>query len=122
MFAPAWPFWRFDLASQVGGEAGAGEQIDEPRRVHVRHGACEFMLHRGVIVGLLEPPDERLDHRRQRRIRLITQFLDEPIYRGFGFAELISSEDAQVAVDALNNREAGGRAIRVEIAQVREPR
>jgi RNA recognition motif-containing protein len=36
--------------------------------------------------------------------------------KGFGFVELISESDAQIAIDALNETQLGGRTIRVNVA------
>jgi RNA recognition motif-containing protein len=36
--------------------------------------------------------------------------------KGFGFVELISESDAQIAIDTLNETQLGGRTIRVNIA------
>jgi len=42
--------------------------------------------------------------------------------RGFGFVEMSTPEEAQAAVDNLNEKEVDGRKIRVDIAQERPPR
>lgn len=42
--------------------------------------------------------------------------------RGFGFVEMSTPEEAQAAVDSLNEKEVEGRKIRVDIAQERAPR
>jgi RNA recognition motif-containing protein len=42
--------------------------------------------------------------------------------RGFGFVEMPTEEDAQRAIDALNNQPMGGRPLTVNIARPREPR
>ena len=42
--------------------------------------------------------------------------------RGFGFVTMSSPEDAQKAIDALNGKELGGRALTVNIARPREER
>ena len=42
--------------------------------------------------------------------------------RGFGFVEMSSEEEAQSAVDQLNDRDVGGRPMRVDIARERPPR
>lgn len=42
--------------------------------------------------------------------------------RGFGFVEMGSNEDAQAAISALDGSELGGRNIRVDEAQERQPR
>lgn len=40
--------------------------------------------------------------------------------RGFGFVEMSSEEEAQKAVEVLNDRDVGGRPMRVDIARERE--
>ena len=42
--------------------------------------------------------------------------------RGFGFVTMSSPEEAQKAIDALNGKELGGRALSVNIAKPREER
>ena len=42
--------------------------------------------------------------------------------RGFGFVTMSSPEEAQKAIDALNGKELGGRALTVNIARPREER
>lgn len=42
--------------------------------------------------------------------------------RGFGFVEMPTDEDANRAIDALNNQPMGGRPLTVNIAKPREPR
>jgi RNA recognition motif-containing protein len=42
--------------------------------------------------------------------------------RGFGFVEMPTEEEAQRAIDALNNQPMGGRPLTVNIARPREPR
>lgn len=42
--------------------------------------------------------------------------------KGFGFVEMSSDEDAQSAVAALDNREHGGRTLKVNEARPREER
>ena len=42
--------------------------------------------------------------------------------RGFGFVTMSSPEDAQKAIDGLNGRECGGRALTVNVARPREER
>lgn len=42
--------------------------------------------------------------------------------RGFGFVEMPTDEDAQKAIDALNNQAFGGRPLTVNIAKPREQR
>lgn len=42
--------------------------------------------------------------------------------RGFGFVEMPTEEDAQRAIDALNNQPMGGRPLTVNIARPREER
>lgn len=42
--------------------------------------------------------------------------------RGFGFVEMASGDDAQAAIDALNNKEFMGRNLNVNEARPREPR
>ena|SRR6185503_15355235 len=42
--------------------------------------------------------------------------------RGFGFVTMSSAEEAQKAIDALNGKELGGRALTVNIARPREDR
>jgi RNA recognition motif-containing protein len=42
--------------------------------------------------------------------------------RGFGFVAMSTPEEAQAAVDSLNEKEVEGRKIRVDIAQERAPR
>jgi RNA recognition motif-containing protein len=42
-------------------------------------------------------------------------------FRGFGFVEMDDSA-AKQAIDALNGKEVGGRALRVNEAQERQPR
>jgi len=40
--------------------------------------------------------------------------------RGFGFVEMTSEEEAQSAIDAMNNRDFNGRPLTVNIAKPRE--
>lgn len=42
--------------------------------------------------------------------------------RGFGFVTMASPEEAQSAIDGLNGRDLGGRALTVNIARPREER
>ena len=42
--------------------------------------------------------------------------------RGFGFVTMSSPEEAQKAIDAMNGKELGGRALTVNIARPREER
>jgi cold-inducible RNA-binding protein len=42
--------------------------------------------------------------------------------RGFAFVTMSSPEEAQKAIDALNGKELGGRALNVSIAREREAR
>ena len=42
--------------------------------------------------------------------------------RGFGFVTMSTAEEAQKAIDALNGKEMGGRALTVNIAKPREER
>src|SRR5262252_273623 len=42
--------------------------------------------------------------------------------RGFGFVTMSSPEEAQKAIDALNGKELGGRALNVNLARPREER
>src|ERR1041385_7137402 len=42
--------------------------------------------------------------------------------RGFGFVTMSSPEEAQKAINALNGKELGGRALSVNIAREREDR
>ena len=42
--------------------------------------------------------------------------------RGFAFVTMSSPEEAQKAIDALNGKEMGGRALNVNIARPREER
>jgi RNA recognition motif-containing protein len=42
--------------------------------------------------------------------------------RGFGFVTMASAEDAQKAIDGLNGKDLGGRALTVNVARPREDR
>ena len=42
--------------------------------------------------------------------------------RGFGFVEMPNNDEAQSAIDALNDTDAGGRTLRVNEARPREDR
>jgi RNA recognition motif-containing protein len=42
--------------------------------------------------------------------------------KGFGFVEMPNNDEAQAAIDALNNSDAGGRSLRVNEARPREER
>ena len=42
--------------------------------------------------------------------------------RGFAFVTMSSAEEAQKAIDALNGKEMGGRALNVNVAREREAR
>jgi RNA recognition motif-containing protein len=42
--------------------------------------------------------------------------------KGFGFVEMSSGDEAQVAIAAMNGREVNGRSITVNEARPREPR
>ncbi len=42
--------------------------------------------------------------------------------RGFGFVTMSSPEEAQKAMEALNGKELGGRALKVNVARAREER
>lgn len=42
--------------------------------------------------------------------------------KGFGFVEFTNAEDAQAAMEALNESEVGGRNIFVKVAKPKEPR
>ncbi|NTW83885.1 MAG: RNA-binding protein [Chlorobiaceae bacterium] len=51
---------------------------------------------------------------------IIDKFTDRS--KGFGFVEMPNNEDANKAIDALNNSDMNGRNIKVNEAQPREPR
>ena len=42
--------------------------------------------------------------------------------RGFGFVEMATKEEGEAAISALNGKEVGGRALKVNEAKPREPR
>ncbi len=42
--------------------------------------------------------------------------------KGFGFVEMDNDDEAKKAIDDLNNKEIGGRNLRVNEARPREPR
>jgi len=42
--------------------------------------------------------------------------------RGFGFVTMSTSEEAQKALEAMNGRDMGGRALTVNVARPREAR
>lgn len=42
--------------------------------------------------------------------------------KGFGFVEMSNDEEAQKAIEMLNNKELDGRAIRISIARPKEER
>ncbi len=42
--------------------------------------------------------------------------------KGFGFVEMPNNDEAQAAIDALNDSDAGGRSLRVNEARPREDR
>ena len=42
---------------------------------------------------------------------------DEGRSKGFGFVEMQSDQEAQAAIDALNGKDSGGRALTVNIAK-----
>ncbi len=42
--------------------------------------------------------------------------------KGFGFVEMTNDDEAQAAIDALDGKDAGGRALRVNEARPRENR
>jgi RNA recognition motif-containing protein len=42
--------------------------------------------------------------------------------RGFGFVTMSTDEEAQKAIDALNGKDMGGRALTVNVAKPREER
>ena len=42
--------------------------------------------------------------------------------RGFGFVTMSTAEEAQKAIDALNGKDMGGRALTVNVAKPREER
>ena len=42
--------------------------------------------------------------------------------RGFGFVEMGSAEEAQAAIDGMNNQDLGGRTLTVNVARPREDR
>jgi len=42
--------------------------------------------------------------------------------RGFGFVTMSSAEEAQKAIDGLNGKDLGGRAVTVNVARPREER
>ncbi|MHC5010230.1 MAG: RNA recognition motif domain-containing protein [Planctomycetota bacterium] len=42
--------------------------------------------------------------------------------RGFAFVEMASDAEAQAAIEGLNNKDFGGRSLKVNIARPREPR
>ncbi len=42
--------------------------------------------------------------------------------KGFGFVEMPNSDEAQAAIEALNDSDAGGRSLRVNEARPREDR
>ena len=42
--------------------------------------------------------------------------------KGFGFVEMVSAEDAQKAITALDGTQMDGRALKVNVAKPQEPR
>lgn len=42
--------------------------------------------------------------------------------RGFGFVEMSNDDEAQAAITSLNDKEMGGRSLKVNVAKVREER
>ncbi|MEJ2309729.1 MAG: RNA-binding protein [Gammaproteobacteria bacterium] len=42
--------------------------------------------------------------------------------KGFGFVEMPNNDEAEAAIEALNNTDAGGRSLRVNEARPREER
>ena len=42
--------------------------------------------------------------------------------RGFGFVEMASDDEAQKAIDGLNNKDVSGRAMSVSIARDKKPK
>ncbi len=54
-------------------------------------------------------------------VKLITD-RDTGRPRGFGFVEMGSDEEAQAAIDAMNGKDMGGRAMTVNVAKPRENR
>jgi RNA recognition motif-containing protein len=42
--------------------------------------------------------------------------------KGFGFVEMSTPEEAQKAIEMLNNKELDGRPIRIDLARPRAPR
>ena len=42
--------------------------------------------------------------------------------RGFGFVEMSSSAEAQAAIEGLDNRDLGGRTLKINVAKPREDR
>ncbi|NLM17823.1 MAG: RNA-binding protein [Candidatus Riflebacteria bacterium] len=42
--------------------------------------------------------------------------------KGFGFVEMANKEEAQKAIDALDSKEIGGRALKVNEARPRKPK
>lgn len=55
------------------------------------------------------------------RVSLITD-RDTGQAKGFGFVEMANDEEAERAIENLNNRELDGRALNVNEARPREPR
>lgn len=47
----------------------------------------------------------------------VITFADSGRSKGFGFVEMATEEDAQNAIDSLNDTDVGGRKIRVDIAR-----
>lgn len=77
-------------------------------------GNLAFSLSQDEISDLFSQSGEVLS------INLITD-RDTGRPRGFGFVEMSTDEEAQRAIEDLNGKEVGGRALNVNIARARQP-
>jgi len=92
-----------------------GEKVmEEQKKIYI--GNLEYGVTESDLRKLLEEKGISVDE-----VKLISdKYTGRP--KGFGFAEFATEEDAQKAIDTLNDYELNGRKLRVNKAQKMKPR
>ena len=88
--------------------------MEEQKKIYI--GNLEYGVTESDLRKLLEEKGISVDE-----VKLISdKYTGRP--KGFGFAEFATEEDAQKAIDTLNDYELNGRKLRVNKAQKMKPR
>src|SRR3989304_9067506 len=103
--------WRWERASQPRGQRGLRTM---GTRLYV--GNPPFDTNESQLRELFQGGGWQVSD-----VKIITD-RDTGRPRGFAFVEMASQADAQAAIDALNGREFGGRALTVNEAREQAPR